>query len=113
MNTDDATTPTGTQWLYVTAANAEQAETIARTLVSERLVACANVLGAIRSFYWWDDAVQDDNEVALVLKTQAAKTAQAIARVRELHSYSCPCVVALDIQTGNPDFLDWIVRETS
>ena len=105
-------TPDQPRWLYVTTADEAEAETIARALVSERLVACANILGAMRSFYWWQDAVQDDREVALVLKTRRAKTDAVIARVRELHSYDCPCVVALDIAAGNPPFLEWIVSET-
>lgn len=100
------------QWLYVTAADEAEAEAIARTLVAERLVACANMLGAIRSFYWWEEAVQDDREVALVLKTRRANTERVIARVRDLHSYDCPCVVALDIEAGNPAFLEWIINET-
>ena len=99
-------------WLYVTAANTDEADTIARTLVGERLVACANVLGPMRSFYWWDGQVQDDAEVALVLKTQRNLIDAATARIKALHSYDCPCVVALDITGGNADFLTWITNET-
>lgn len=104
--------PSPMQWLYVTCADTLEAQTIARTLVEERLAACANILGAIRSFYWWNEAVQDDQEVALVLKTCAERTNKATRRIKELHSYDCPCVVALDITGGNPDFLRWIERET-
>lgn len=100
------------QWLYVTASNASEAETIARTLVEERLVACANMLGAMRSFYWWDGKVQDDGEVALVLKTRRDLVDAATQRIKALHSYDCPCVVALDIDGGNVDFLKWIANET-
>lgn len=99
-------------WLYVTAATQDEAETIARTLVGERLVACANVLGHMRSFYWWDEQVQDADEVALVLKTRRDLVDAATARIKALHSYDCPCVVALDITGGNPEFLNWIINET-
>ena len=102
-----------TQWVYVTTANTEEAEAIARVVVGERLAACANILGAIRSFYWWDGAVQDDGEVAVVLKTRAGRLDELIQRVLALHSYDCPCVVALDIADGNPNFLEWIIKETS
>lgn len=100
------------QWLYVTCATAIEAETIARTLVGERLAACANVLGAMQSFYWWNGEVQNGSEVALVLKTRRELADAATQRIKALHSYDCPCVVALDISGGNADFLNWIVRET-
>lgn len=100
------------QWLYVTTANSSEAQTIARTLVGERLAACANVLGEARSFYWWNGEVQDDNEVVLVLKTRRDLVDAATQRIKALHSYDCPCVVALDIAGGNADFLNWIVKET-
>lgn len=101
------------QWLYVTARDDAEAQTIARTLVSERLVACANVLGAMQSYYWWDGEVQQGDEVALVLKTKRSRVAAATARIGALHSADCPCVVALDISGGHAEFLDWIVKETT
>lgn len=100
------------QWLYVTAADADEAADIGRALVEERLAACANVLGPIRSFYWWDGAVQKGDEVALIVKTRRDLTHQATQRIKALHSYSCPCVVALDIDGGNADYLRWIIKET-
>ncbi len=101
------------QWLYVTCADHGEAERIARTLVEERLAACANILGEIRSFYWWEGQVQDETEVALVLKVTRALSDAATRRIKDLHAYACPCVVALDIQGGNRDFLNWIVKETA
>ena len=101
------------QWLYVTAPDDAEAHTIARTLVAERLAACANVLGAMRSYYWWDGEVQSGAEVALVLKTKRSRVAAATQRIQVLHSAECPCVVALDITGGHAPFLDWIVKETS
>jgi periplasmic divalent cation tolerance protein len=100
-------------WLYVTAADADEAARIGRTVVEERLCACANVLGPVRSFYWWNDAVQEGAEAALVLKTSGPLAEQAIARIKALHSYDVPCVVALPISGGNADFLDWIATETN
>jgi len=105
--TDDAP-----QWLYVTTQDSASAQSIARTLVGERLAACANVLGHVQSFYWWDGEMQEGVEVALVLKTKRNLVDRATARIKTLHSADCPCVVALDIQGGNADFLDWIVKET-
>ena len=98
--------------LYLTAATQAEAETISRTLVEERLAACANVLGPIRSFYWWEGGLQDDREAVLVLKSRDALIEPLVARVKALHSYACPCVVALEIEGGNPEFLRWIGAET-
>jgi periplasmic divalent cation tolerance protein len=99
--------------IYVTAADHEQALAIGKALVSARLVACANVLPSVNSVYWWDDAVQEGQEAVLIAKTTAALVDVVIAKVRELHTYSCPCVVALPIIAGNPDFLSWIAAETT
>ncbi len=99
--------------IYMTAADRDEARRIGRTLVEERLAACVNLLGAIDSIYWWDGAVQSGTETALIAKTQTGKIAALVARVRELHSYECPCVVALPIHDGNPDFLQWIESETA
>ncbi len=98
--------------LYVTAGDAEEAARIGRTLVEEKLVACVNVLGQIRSIYRWQDEVQDDGEVALLAKTRASLVAQVSERIKALHSYDVPCVVALPIVDGNAAFLDWIAGET-
>ncbi len=98
--------------LYLTAATQAEAETISRTLVEERLAACANLLGPIRSFYWWQGKVQDEGEVALLLKTRTDLVDRVVARVKELHSYSVPCVVSWSIDIGNPDYLAWVESET-
>lgn len=85
---------------------------IARAVVGERLAACANILGGIESVYWWQGKVCDGSEVALILKTTAERQPDLIDRIKELHSYECPCVVCLPIADGNRDFLNWIAAET-
>lgn len=98
--------------LYMTAANADDAARIGRALVEERLVACVNIIGPIRSIYRWKGEVHDDPEVAFIAKTRAGLVEAATARVRALHSYECPCVVAMPFVGGNPAFLQWIGDET-
>lgn len=98
--------------IYVTAPGQGEALKLAQALVGERLAACANVLGPMISIYWWDDKLNQDAEVALVFKTRADLVEALTARVRELHPYECPCVVALTINGGNPGFLSWIAAET-
>ena len=99
--------------VYMTAADEDEAGRIGRALVEERLAACVNVIPGMRSFYRWQGEVHDDREVVMIAKTREALLDALTARVKELHSYDCPCVVALPIAGGNPDFLDWIEAETA
>lgn len=99
--------------VYVTTSSHEEATMIGRTLVAERLAACANVLAEITSLFWWEGAVQEEPEVPVILKTRAELVDRVVERVKALHSYTCPCVVALPVAAGNPAFLDWIAGETA
>lgn len=98
--------------LYITASGEDEAARIGRALVEERLCACANVIGGVRSFYRWEGALQDDREAVVVAKTTEDRVAAATERVRALHSYDVPCIVAVPIRGGNDAFLDWIAAET-
>ena len=98
--------------IYIITGSSEEAKSIGRALVEERLAACANVLGAVTSYYWWQGALQEDSEAVLVAKTRTDLVDRLVERVKMLHSYDCPCVVALPIEAGNPAFLDWIEAET-
>ena len=97
--------------LYVTCANADEAKAIARVLVGDRLVACANILGSMTSVYRWEGEVAEQEEVAMLLKPRRDMTVHVAERVKSLHSYDLPCVIGLPIQGGNPDFLAWLHRE--
>lgn len=98
--------------LYVTAESADEALRIGRVLVGERLAACANVIPGTTAVYWWEGAVREGPEAILVLKTRTDLVDAATARIKTVHSYDCPCVVAFTIVGGNRDFLDWIAKET-
>jgi periplasmic divalent cation tolerance protein len=102
-----------TVFVYITAADASEAEVIARTVVEERLAACANILGSSRSIYWWEGELCDGEETALVLKTSSSRKRELVDRIKQLHSYDCPAIVCLPIADGNPDFLKWIRQETT
>jgi periplasmic divalent cation tolerance protein len=97
---------------YVTAGSRHEALSIGRTVVEERLAACANVLEIMASIYWWQGALEQADEAVLILKTRAELVERLTARIMELHSYECPCVVALPIAAGNPQYLDWVAGET-
>jgi periplasmic divalent cation tolerance protein len=99
-------------WCYVTAKDARQADRLAAALVRERLAACANILGGIQSVYRWKGRVERGREVALILKTRRTLVPALTERIRKLHTYECPCVIALPVLGGNPDFLAWLAAET-
>ncbi len=98
--------------VYITAGGRDEALAIGRALVGERLAACANVFDGVTSVYWWQGAVEEDSEAVLIVKTRAELVERLVERVKALHSYDCPCVVALPIEAGNPDYLAWIGAET-
>jgi len=99
--------------VLVTAPDLDTAAALARTLVEERLVACANLVPGVRSIYRWEGRIQDDAEVLLVAKTGAARCDALAARVRDLHPYELPEVVVLPVSGGSRDYLDWVIAESS
>jgi periplasmic divalent cation tolerance protein len=103
----------GAMLIYVTAPDRARALGIATALLESRLIACANVIDGATSLYWWDGTINEAQEALLIAKTTATHVTGIIAKVKELHEYSCPCVVALPIRAGNPEFLQWIRTETS
>ena len=99
--------------VYMTFPDREAALSICRRLVEDRLVACANVLGAATSLYRWDGKLCEDAEVVAVAKTSTALVGAVTDAVKSLHPYDCPCVVALPIAGGNPAYLAWLDAETA
>jgi periplasmic divalent cation tolerance protein len=98
---------------YVTAGSAEEADRLARTIVAERLAACANIIPGMRSVYWWEGAIGEAAETVVLFKTRADRFEALAARAKELHSYDCPCVVALPVTAGLPAYLGWIEAEST
>ena len=98
--------------VYVTTSNLEEARKIAEAVVEERLAACANIYPEIRSIYWWQGKVEESGETALILKTRRELVPKVVERVKQLHSYTVPCIITLPIAEGNREFLEWIRGET-
>jgi periplasmic divalent cation tolerance protein len=98
--------------VMVTCGSSEEARTIATRLLEERLVACVNIAGRIRSLFHWKGAVAQESESLLLMKTRAECFERLSKRVKELHSYEVPEVIAVPIMVGNPDYLDWIRQST-
>jgi periplasmic divalent cation tolerance protein len=99
--------------VLVTAPDETVASRLARALVDERLAACANLVPGVRSVYRWQGRVQEDVEVLLVLKTASARCAALAERVRDLHPYDLPEVVALPVAAGSVPYLEWVVTEST
>lgn len=95
--------------IYITTSNLGEAKRIARILVEERLAACVNVF-PITSVYRWD-GVQEDDEVALIVKTTRKNVKKIEKRVKELHSYETPCIISFAIDGGSEEFLKWVGDE--
>jgi len=98
--------------IMITAGSEEEAVRIARGLLEERLIACANLIQPIRSLYRWKDEVCDDPEVLLLCKSQRHLFHQISEKVTSLHSYEVPEVVALPLVAGHAPYLQWIADET-
>lgn len=102
---------TGLVTVYTTCAHAEEAARLARTLVEENLIACANVIQGVMSFYRWEGQVTNQPEAAILMKTTEAKLAELKSRLAELHSYDLPCIVAWPIVDGSEAYGQWVRGE--
>ena len=95
-----------------TVPSAEVGAQLARGIVEAQLAACVNIIAAVRSIYRWQDAVQDDTEAQLIIKTRAARFEALLAWIRSHHPYEEPEVIALPIVQGSPSYLEWIGAQT-
>ena len=98
--------------VFVTAKDQEEAQKISRGLVGQELIACANILSGIKSFFWWEGKIDQADEVLLVMKTQQKFFPRVVKAVKALHSYSVPEIIALPIVDGNEDYLKWVSSVT-
>ena len=94
--------------IYAVFANAEEAEWIGRVAVEERLAACVNILGPVRSIYRWQGAIETADEVAAIFKTSAMGVDALITRIAGLHSYDLPCIVTWPVDKLLAGYADWV-----
>lgn len=97
--------------IYITTSSEEESSIIGEKLVAERLVGCANIIQDIKSFYWWQGNLEKDQESILLVKSRVSKVDDIIGRVKELHSYENPAIIALPIINGSKDYLNWLEEE--
>ncbi len=94
--------------LYVTAPDKETARKIARGLLEQKLVACANIIDNVDSLFWWDGRIEETSETVLIIKCLMRKVHLIIPAIRELHPYDVPCVTAMPVLKANMDFVKWV-----
>ena len=94
--------------VYCTFADAQEAERVGRQVVEERLAACVNILGPIRSIYRWEGDVEIADEVAAIFKTTADAEAELVSRIAALHSYDVPAIVVWPIAKSPASYEDWV-----
>jgi len=87
---------------------ADRGEEIASFIVENKLGACVNVIREVDSVYWWKGEIERDKEALLVVKTSAERLGKLLDKVKEVHPYTVPEIIALPIAGGNPDYLRWI-----
>ena len=94
--------------VFITAPNEEEAARLALALAGESLAGCVNIIRGIRSIYSWQGKIEDETETLLIVKTQKELFERLCQRVRELHSYQVPEIIALPIIAGLPDYISWL-----
>jgi len=102
------------RYIHITTSNKDEARKIGKILVEERLAACVNIADGMESIYRWKGEIKEDQECVLIAKTNYSKVRALTNRVKEIHSYECPCIVSLTIteDEGNKEYLDWLVQES-
>lgn len=93
---------------YMTFPTKAEAKEAVTALLENRLIACANLIDGVESYFWWEEDIQKVKEVVVIFKTRAKNEDKIIRFIRKYHSYECPCVVFSSLDYGNPEFLKWI-----
>ena len=99
--------------VLTTCPSEDEGKTIAKTLVKEKLIACANIVANVLSIYKWESKLCEDNEVLIIIKSQRKHFQKISKRIKDLHSYDVPEIIALPIIKGSKTYLDWILSETN
>ncbi len=97
--------------VYITTSSKEESKEIGKRLVEEKLAACINIVASIESIYLWKGKIEEDEESLLIVKTKDSNIGKIIKRVKEIHSYETPAILAIPIIKGSKDYLDYLDGE--
>ncbi len=98
--------------LIITTCEEGRAEEMADCLLKERLVACVNIVGPVKSKYRWEGKIETENECMLFMKTRDELVRLAKRRIEEVHSYQVPEIISLEVGEVNPQYLAWVEKVT-
>lgn len=98
-------------FVYSTAPTESEALLIARAVLERKLAACANIIPAMTSLYWWQGVLEQAQESVVIFKTTEAAVVALTEAIKALHSYECPCVAVLPVTGGSAEYLGWIGHE--
>lgn len=98
-------------FVYITVGNMEEARTIGRVLVESKLAAAVNLIDNMHSIYTWEGEIRENSETVLIAKTVASRVPALVEKVKETHSYDCPCIASLPISSGHHPYLDWVAAQ--
>jgi len=98
--------------IFVTVPNKEEAEKISSALIEQELIACANILPGVSSVFKWKGEICREQEIMLIIKSIPEKFESIASRIKELHSYEVPEIIALPVVNGSKDYLDWVREST-
>ncbi|SME89883.1 divalent-cation tolerance protein CutA [Desulfovibrio gilichinskyi] len=99
--------------IYITASDAEEARKIGCELLTRHFVACVNVIDKMESMYWWEGRLESSTEAILLVKTVPSLVGKVTETVKNMHSYDCPCIVAVESKEGNSEFFEWVESQTA
>jgi periplasmic divalent cation tolerance protein len=98
--------------VLITASTTDEAAEIGKALVDGHLAACVNIVPEVRSLFFWEGKTRDEKEALLICKSRLPRMKQLVARVKSLHSYAVPEVIAIPIIAGSREYLDWVKDAT-
>lgn len=98
--------------IFVTASSLDEAKKIGQTLVEEGLVACCNIVQMVESIFKWQGKLNIEHEVLMIFKTREEKFDTVEKRIKQLHSYEVPEIIAIPITHGSKNYMDWVKKET-
>lgn len=99
--------------VYITTANREEADKLARVILSEKLAACVNIYDNVKSLYLLEGSLESSNETTMIVKTISKKVAELVKKISEEHSYKVPCILSVNIEHISDDYARWISAEIS
>ncbi len=94
--------------VFTMVSDKKEATKIAQSLLKERLIACANIVGPVSSLFWWEGKINKANEFLVIMKSRNNLFKKLSERVKELHSYEVPEVITLPVTEGLPSYLNWL-----